>query len=116
MSDETIELALVGDVYVQRPDPDSTFAHVGKYLRAADIAFGNLETVVADLEHLDGGGHGPRTDEWMISAYVNAGFKMMNLDRLRRRREKSPRSAAPDRGGTKRSQGCFRLSHFGLHH
>src|SRR6266542_593572 len=79
MSDETIELALVGDVYVQRPDPDSTFAHVEKYLRAADIAFGNLETVVADLEHLDGGGHGPRTDEWMIGAYVNAGFKMMNL-------------------------------------
>src|SRR6266498_4378049 len=79
MSDETIELALVGDVYVQRPDSDSTFAHVGKYLRAADIAFGNLETVVADLEHLDGSGHGPRTDEWMIGAYVNAGFKVMNL-------------------------------------
>jgi poly-gamma-glutamate synthesis protein (capsule biosynthesis protein) len=79
MSDETVELVLVGDVYVQRPDPDSTFAHAGKYLRAADIAFGNLETVVADLEHLDGGGHGPRTDEWMIGAYVNAGFKVMNL-------------------------------------
>jgi len=79
MSDEIVELALVGDVYVQRPDPDSTFAHVGKYLRAADIAFGNLETVVADVEHLDGGGHGPRTDEWMIGAYVNAGFKVMNL-------------------------------------
>jgi len=79
MSDETVELALVGDVYVQRPDPDSTFAHAGKHLRAADIVFGNLETVVADREHLDGGGHGPRTDEWMIGAYVNAGFKMMNL-------------------------------------
>jgi poly-gamma-glutamate capsule biosynthesis protein CapA/YwtB (metallophosphatase superfamily) len=79
MSNETLELALVGDVYVQRPDPDSTFAHVGKYLRAADIAFGNLETVVADPEHLDGRGHGPRTDEWMIGAYVNAGFKIMNL-------------------------------------
>ena len=48
MSEETVELVLVGDVYVQRPDPDSTFAHAGKYLRAADIAFGNLETVVAD--------------------------------------------------------------------
>jgi poly-gamma-glutamate capsule biosynthesis protein CapA/YwtB (metallophosphatase superfamily) len=79
MSDETVELALVGDVYVQRPDPDSTFVHVEKYLRAADIVFGNLETVVADLEHLDAGGHGPRTDEWMIGAYVNAGFKVMNL-------------------------------------
>ena len=55
------------------------FTHAGKYLRAADIAFGNLETVVADREHLDGDGHGPRTDEWMIGAYVNAGFKVMNL-------------------------------------
>lgn len=79
MSDETVELALVGDVYVQRPNPDSTFAYAGKYLKAADIAFGNLETVVADREHLDGGGHGPRTDEWMIGAYVNAGFHVMNL-------------------------------------
>ena len=79
MSDETVELALVGDVYVQRPDPDSTFAYAGKFLRAADIAFGNLETVVADREHLDGGGHGPRTDEWMIDAYVKAGFHVMNL-------------------------------------
>jgi len=70
MSNETVELALVGDVYVQRPDPDSTFAYAGKYLRAADIAFGNLETVVADREHLDGGGHGPRTDEWMISLKI----------------------------------------------
>ena len=79
MSEETVELVLVGDVYVQRPDPDSTFAYAGKYLRAADIAFGNLETVVADPEHLDGAGHGPRTDEWMIGAYVNAGFHVMNL-------------------------------------
>jgi poly-gamma-glutamate capsule biosynthesis protein CapA/YwtB (metallophosphatase superfamily) len=79
MSEETVELVLVGDVYVQRPDPDSTFAYAGKYLRAADIVFGNLETVVADLEHLDGAGHGPRTDEWMIGAYVNAGFHVMNL-------------------------------------
>ena len=79
MSDETVELALVGDVYVQRADPESTFAYAGKFLRAADIVFGNLETVVADLEHLDGRGHGPRTDEWMIGAYVKAGFHIMNL-------------------------------------
>jgi poly-gamma-glutamate capsule biosynthesis protein CapA/YwtB (metallophosphatase superfamily) len=76
---EAIELVLVGDVYVQRPDPDATFVHVGSYLKAADVTFGNLETVVADPEHLDQGGHGPRTDEWMIRAYVNAGFDIMNL-------------------------------------
>ncbi len=79
MSEDVVELVLVGDVYVQRPDPDSTFAHTRKYLRSADIAFGNLETVVADPEHLDGGGHGPRTDEWMLGAYVKAGFQVMNL-------------------------------------
>src|SRR5262245_15372849 len=79
MSEDTVELALVGDVYVNRPDPDSTFAYAAKYLRSSDIVFGNLETVVADLEHLDGRGHGPRTDEWMIGAYVNAGFHVMNL-------------------------------------
>jgi poly-gamma-glutamate capsule biosynthesis protein CapA/YwtB (metallophosphatase superfamily) len=79
MSTDTVELVLVGDVYVQRPEPHSTFMHAAKHLRAADIAFGNLETVVANPEHLDKGGHGPRTDEWMIEAYVKAGFKVMNL-------------------------------------
>ena len=113
MSEETVELILVGDVYVHRPDPDSTFAYAGKYLRAADIAFGNLETVVADLEHLDGAGHGPRTDEWMIGAYVNAGFHVgtaahhrgagESRDCLRGRGKKSTRSATSYRGGAKRN-------------
>jgi poly-gamma-glutamate synthesis protein (capsule biosynthesis protein) len=81
MSDTDIEIALVGDVYVQRPDPDSTFEYATKHLQKADIVFGNLETVVADLEHLplDDRAHGPRTDEWMIDAYVRAGFHVVNL-------------------------------------
>ena len=81
MGDNDVELVLVGDSYVQRPDPDSAFAFAGDYLRAADIAFGNLETVVADPEHLvpQNRRRGPRTDEWMLGAYVRAGFKVMNL-------------------------------------
>jgi poly-gamma-glutamate capsule biosynthesis protein CapA/YwtB (metallophosphatase superfamily) len=79
MSAGNIEVVLVGDVYVQRPDPDSTFDYARQYLKSADIVFGNLETVVADPEHLDGGGHGPRTDEWMLDAYVRAGFNVVNL-------------------------------------
>jgi len=79
MSTGSVEVALVGDVYVQRPDPDSTFDYARQYLKSADIVFGNLETVVADPEHLDGGGHGPRTDEWMLDAYVRAGFNVLNL-------------------------------------
>ena len=39
MSEKDIEVVFVGDSYVQRPDPDSAFAHVGDYLRAEDIAF-----------------------------------------------------------------------------
>src|SRR3989304_6310478 len=76
-----VEVVLVGDVYVQRPDPDSAFAYAGDCLRAADIAFGNLETVVADMERLPFHGRrkGPRTDEWMLEAYVRAGFNVVNL-------------------------------------
>ena len=79
MSAGNIEVVLVGDVYVQRPDPDSTFDYVRQYLKSADIVFGNLETVVADREHLPKRGHGPRTDEWMLDAYVRAGFHVVNL-------------------------------------
>jgi poly-gamma-glutamate synthesis protein (capsule biosynthesis protein) len=81
MSDTDVELVLVGDSYVQRPDPDSAFAYAGDYLRAADITFGNLETVVADPQHLvqQNRRRGPRTDEWMFDAYVRAGFNVMNL-------------------------------------
>ena len=81
MSDSDVELVLVGDSYIQRPDPDSAFTHVSKYFRAADIAFCNLETVVADEKYLVAHNrrHGPRTDEWMFDAYLRAGFKVMNM-------------------------------------
>jgi poly-gamma-glutamate synthesis protein (capsule biosynthesis protein) len=81
MSEQDIEVVFVGDSYVQRPDPDSAFAYVGDYLRAADIAFCNLETVIADPQYLvaEHCRKGPRTDEWMLDAYVRAGIKVVNV-------------------------------------
>ena len=81
MSEKDVEIVFVGDAYVQRPDPDSAFEYVGPYLRAADIAFCNLETVIADPQYLvqEHRRKGPRTDEWMLQAYVRAGFKVVNL-------------------------------------
>jgi poly-gamma-glutamate capsule biosynthesis protein CapA/YwtB (metallophosphatase superfamily) len=81
MSEKDIEVVFVGDSYVQRPDPDSAFAYVGDYLRAADIAFCNLETVIADPQYLvpEHRRRVPRTDEWMLETYLRAGIKVVNM-------------------------------------
>lgn len=60
-----ISMVFVGDTYVQRPDPDSAFKLNMEYFHGADILFCNLETVVADEQHVpaddpsDGPGNGP---------------------------------------------------------
>ena len=79
MSD--VNMVLVGDAFVGRPDPDSAFASAQHLLKDADIAFCNLETVVADAKYLDPHDHDyhPRTDEWMLASYVKAGFNVVNL-------------------------------------
>lgn len=76
-----VKMVLVGDTFVGRPDPDSAFATAKPLLKDADIAFCNLETVVADAKYLspDDHDHHPRTDEWMFDSYVKAGFNIMNL-------------------------------------
>jgi len=74
-------MALVGDTFVGRPDPESAFATVKPLLKGVDIAFCNLETVVVDAKYLapHDHDHHPRTDEWMFDSYVRAGFNVMNL-------------------------------------
>jgi poly-gamma-glutamate synthesis protein (capsule biosynthesis protein) len=76
-----VNMVLVGDTFVGRPDPDSAFATARPLLKDADIAFCNLETVVADAKYLapHDHDHHPRTDEWMFDSYVRAGFNVMNL-------------------------------------
>ena len=49
---ERLKMVLVGDVYVQRTDFRIQLSYASEAAEAANIAFGNIETVVADLEHL----------------------------------------------------------------
>ena len=76
-----VNMVLVGDTFVGRPDPDSAFATARHLLKDVDIAFCNLETVVADAKYLapHDHDHHPRTDESMFDSYVRAGFNVMNL-------------------------------------
>ena len=76
-----VEIVLVGDAFVGRPDPDTAFDTARHLLADADIAFCNLETVVADPEYLapDDHDHHPRTDEWKLASYTRAGFNVVNL-------------------------------------
>ncbi len=76
-----VTLAFVGDAYIQRADPDSAFAPVAPYLKNADIAFCNLETVIADKSYLDPSDHRtlPRTDESVLPHYIKAGFNVFNV-------------------------------------
>ncbi len=48
MSDSTVEMVFVGDVYIKRDDPPSMLTSVRSVLRDADISFGNLEGPITD--------------------------------------------------------------------
>jgi poly-gamma-glutamate capsule biosynthesis protein CapA/YwtB (metallophosphatase superfamily) len=76
-----LNMLFVGDIYVQRPNPDSAFDPIRRYLDEADVAFCNLECVVADAKYLDPYDRDvrPRTDEANLDGYLRAGFNVMNL-------------------------------------
>jgi poly-gamma-glutamate capsule biosynthesis protein CapA/YwtB (metallophosphatase superfamily) len=78
MSD--IKMIMVGDTNVGRPNPDSAFESVKHLIQDADIAFCNLETVLADAKYLSPYDRVtlPRTDESVLDAYLKAGFNVMN--------------------------------------
>lgn len=48
MSQEIASLAIVGDVFVRRADPQETFRHVAARFAVTDFVIGNLEGAVAD--------------------------------------------------------------------
>src|SRR4026208_2204210 len=75
-----VNMVLVGDTFVGRPDADAVFKPVKHLIQGADIAFCNLETVVADSNHIDqyDRDERPRMDESSLAAYVRTGFNVMN--------------------------------------
>jgi len=81
MKKRDVTMALIGDTFVQRPDPDSAFAPALPIFKDADIVFCNLETVVADAKYLSpyDVDRRPRTDEAIFPAYLRAGINVMNV-------------------------------------
>lgn len=78
MADDLV-MILGGDVHVQRPDPESMFAHVAPTLREANIVFGNLEGVISEpVPARLGNGH-LRSDPAMLAAYKSAGFSILGV-------------------------------------
>ena len=80
------ELAImaVGDVYVDRPDPPSVFAHVASVLQQGDIVVGNLEGPLCDtgtpiLGKIEVGSIHLRSAPRNIQALQSAGFNAMVL-------------------------------------
>ncbi len=81
MTQSDVKMVLIGDTFVQRPDPDSAFVPVLPLVKDEDIFFCNLETVVADAKYLSPYDYDrrPRTDEGVFPAYLRAGINVMNM-------------------------------------
>ena len=79
----SLTLALVGDVYVNRPDPASSFTPTLAHLRAADILFGNCEMPISEAgEPWPGKPLGKNLYKMppeSIAAFTAAGFHVMSV-------------------------------------
>tara|TARA_B100001142_G_scaffold284867_1_gene298767 strand:+ start:3831 stop:4886 length:1056 start_codon:yes stop_codon:yes gene_type:complete len=75
-----VKMIMVGDTNVGRPNPDSAFESVQHLTKDSDIAFCNLETVLADAKYLSPYDRVtlPRSDESVLDSYLKAGFNVMN--------------------------------------
>ena len=74
-------VASVGDVMIKRPAlsiEEAQFQDPIKILKGADVAFGNMEGNLADLEHFDGPLRGMMGDKDVAPALKAMGFDLMN--------------------------------------
>lgn len=78
MNKEAITLVGVGDVIIDREQPETIFRHVADVLRSADIAYANMEQVLSDK-----GTPHPKiavySDPKMLDAYVDAKIDVVSL-------------------------------------
>src|SRR6185503_12433532 len=81
MTDSNVTMVLSGDLYVQRENPESIFAHSAPYLRKADLFFGNLEAAVTDQGSPTSAKEAGlfKSEERMFSAYTSAGLDAVGL-------------------------------------
>ena len=81
MDERDVVMLLSGDLYVQRPEPESIFEYTAGYLRGADLFFGNLEAAVTDRGRPTEAKERPqfKSDERMFLAYTYAGLDACGL-------------------------------------
>jgi len=81
VDDKTITVLAVGDVSVNREDPDSIFAHVSPVIQSADVAFCQLETTYSKRGQVPA--EAPmvtlRVDPKNATAIRNAGFSVLSF-------------------------------------
>jgi hypothetical protein len=78
MKKQSITLLGVGDILVDREEPESIFKHVAEVLRSGDITFGNCEQMYSD-KGIPSPIHISRNDPKNLSALLYAGLDVVSL-------------------------------------
>ena len=79
-NDETITVLAVGDVIVNRDDPDSIFAYVSDVIKSADITFCQLESVYSERGTPSPHCRVPlKADPKYVEAVKKAGFQIASF-------------------------------------
>jgi poly-gamma-glutamate capsule biosynthesis protein CapA/YwtB (metallophosphatase superfamily) len=78
MKKEPITLMGVGDITIDRDQPEMIFQNVAETLRSADIAYGNTDQTYSDLGY-PVLGHGPNSESKNFKALPYAGFDVISL-------------------------------------
>jgi Bacterial capsule synthesis protein PGA_cap len=78
MQKETITLLGVGDIVIDRDQPETIFQHVASTLQAADISYGNCDQTYSDLGNMIHG-HGTNSESRNLPALLEAGFDIISL-------------------------------------
>ncbi len=76
---ESIRLYAVGDVGIQRADPESLFVKVRPVLAEADILFGNLEAAPSEKGSVTTKAAAVRSPKKSLQAIASAGFTVMSV-------------------------------------
>ena len=72
-----VPLIAVGDILIDREQPETIFQHVVNVLRSGDITFANCEQMYSDKS--DPNRRGPYSDPRNIQALLHAGFDVLSL-------------------------------------
>jgi poly-gamma-glutamate capsule biosynthesis protein CapA/YwtB (metallophosphatase superfamily) len=78
MKKEPITFVGVGDILIDREEPETIFRHVSPILSSADVAFANLEQTYSEKGYLIRG-HGTNSDPGNIPPLTSAGFDVVSL-------------------------------------